>query len=60
VSEMALDPAAAVRRRYPELGAALQRNLVWACDFAIAGDLESAIEALRDAHAAAAETRAVD
>jgi hypothetical protein len=57
---MAHDPAAAERRRYPELGAALQRNLVWACDFAIAGDLESAIEALRDAHAAAAETRAVD
>jgi hypothetical protein len=47
----------ATQERYPALAAALQRHLAWACEFATAGDLESAIDALRDAHAASAELR---
>ena len=47
----------ATHARYPSLAAALERHLAWACDFATAGDLESAIEALRDAHATSAELR---
>jgi hypothetical protein len=47
----------AAQERYPALATALQRHLAWACDFATAGDLDSAIEALRDAHAASAELR---
>jgi hypothetical protein len=47
----------AAQERYPALAAALRRHLTWACEFATAGDLDSAIEALRDAHAASAELR---
>jgi hypothetical protein len=41
--------------RYPVLTGAVERHLAWACEFATAGDLESAIDALRDAHAASGE-----
>ena len=41
--------------RYPVLAAAVERHLAWAREFATAGDLESAIDALRDAHAASGE-----
>jgi hypothetical protein len=53
------DPAP-TRERYPLLTAALERHLTWSRDFAEAGDLESAIEALYDAHAAFAELSAAD
>ena len=36
---------------YPLLAAALERHLTWARDFAAVGDLESAVDAIRDAHA---------
>jgi hypothetical protein len=48
-------PAATVRMRYPVLATALERHLGWARDFALAGDLESAADAIRDAHATFAE-----
>ena len=44
--------------RYPVLAGAVDRHLAWACEFATAGDLESAIDALRDAHAASGELHA--
>jgi hypothetical protein len=50
--------AGAGQEHYPDLARALDRHLAWACDFATAGDLDSALDALRDAHAAAAELRA--
>jgi hypothetical protein len=53
------DPAR-TQERYPLLVAALERHLTWSRDFAAAGDLESAIEAIQDAHATFAELRAVD
>lgn len=40
---------------YPALAAALDRHLTWARDFASAGDLESAVDALRDAQSTFAE-----
>ena len=43
--------------RYPELTRALERHLGWARDFAMAGDLESAIDAIRDADATFGELR---
>ena len=46
--------------RYPLLAAALERHLDWARDFARAGDLESAADAIRDAHATFGELRAAD
>jgi hypothetical protein len=42
-------------QQYPVLAGAVERHLAWACEFATAGDLESAIDALRDAHAASGE-----
>ena len=37
---------------------AVERHLAWARDFAVAGDVDSAIDAIRDAHATFAELRA--
>ena len=55
---MSLDPAVArARARYPVLASALERHLGWARDFAIAGDVESAVDAIRDAHATLGELR---
>ena len=55
---MSLDAAyIAARTRYPVLAGALDRHLGWARDFAIAGDVESAVDAIRDAHATLAELR---
>ena len=45
------------RTRYPVLASALDRHLGWARDFAIAGDVDSAVDAIRDAHATLAELR---
>ena len=58
---MSRDPVAAgAHSRYPLLTAALERHLTWTRDFAAAGDLESATEAIRDAHATFAELSAAD
>ena len=46
------------RVRFPVLAAAAERHLSWACDFAVAGDVDSAVDAIRDAHATLAELRA--
>jgi hypothetical protein len=55
---MSVDPAVArARTRYPVLASALERHLRWARDFAIAGDVESAVDAIRDAHATLGELR---
>jgi hypothetical protein len=52
------DPAVArARARYPVLANALERHLGWARDFAIAGDVDSAVDAIRDAHATLGELR---
>jgi hypothetical protein len=51
---------AGAQERYPLLAAALERHLTWSRDFAAAGDLESAIEAMQDAHATFAELSAAD
>ena len=56
---MSSDPTHA-REPYPLLAAALERHLTWSRDFAAAGDLESAIEAIHDAHAAFTELSAAD
>ena len=42
---------------YPLLVIAVERHLAWARDFALAGDIDSAVDAIRDAHAASAELR---
>lgn len=56
---MSLDPALArARTRYPVLANALERHLGWARDFVLAGDVDSAVDAIRDAHATFAELRA--
>jgi hypothetical protein len=53
---MSLDAAVPPgRARYPLLANAIDRHLAWARDFAIAGDLDSAVDAIRDAHATSAE-----
>jgi hypothetical protein len=46
------------RTRFPLLAGAAERHLGWARDFAVAGDVDSAVDAIRDAHAALAELRA--
>jgi hypothetical protein len=46
------------RRRFPVLASAVERHLGWARDYAIAGDVDSAVDAIRDAHATLAELRA--
>ena len=56
---MSADPAH-TQECYPLLAAALERHLTWSRDFAAAGDLESAIEAIHDAHAALTELSAAD
>lgn len=57
---MSLDPHLALARtRYPLLATALERHLGWAKDFAVAGDVDSAVDAIRDAYATFAEMRAV-
>ena len=56
---MSLDATSiAARTRYPVLAGALERHLGWARDFVIAGDVDSAVDAIRDAHATSAELRA--
>lgn len=52
---MSLAPA---RARYPQLAKAVERHLTWAREFALAGDVHSAVDAIRDAHATSAELRA--
>jgi hypothetical protein len=55
------DPAVtAARTRFPVLARAVERHLGWARDFAVAGDVDSAIDAIRDAHATFAELRVSD
>jgi hypothetical protein len=55
---MSLDSAVPpVRARFPLLASAVERHLAWARDFAIAGDVDSAVDAIRDAHATSAELR---
>jgi hypothetical protein len=46
-----------VRARYPLLASAVERHLAWARDFALAGDVDSAVDAIRDAHATSSELR---
>jgi hypothetical protein len=48
---------ARVRARFPLLASATERHLAWARDFALAGDVDSAVDAIRDAHATSAEMR---
>jgi hypothetical protein len=48
----------AVTTHYPMLAGALERHLGWASDFAMAGDIDSAADAIRDAQATFAEQRA--
>ena len=48
------------RTRYPLLATALERHLGWARDFALAGDVDAAVDAIRDAHATVAELRTSD
>jgi hypothetical protein len=53
---MSLDAAVPpVPARFPLLASAIERHLAWARDFAIAGDVDSAVDAIRDAHATIAE-----
>lgn len=52
--------AAGARTRYPVLATAVERHLGWARDFAMAGDVDSSLDAIRDAHATFAELRAHD
>jgi hypothetical protein len=49
--------AHAYRPPYPLLASAVERHLAWARDYAIAGDVDSAVDAIRDAHATSAELR---
>jgi hypothetical protein len=46
--------------RYPALQTALERHLTWARDFALAGDVDSAVDAIRDAHATFGELCTAD
>ena len=56
---MSHDPfLAGARVRFPVLAGAVERHLGWAREFAVAGDVDSAIDAIRDAHATLAELRA--
>jgi hypothetical protein len=48
-------PRVAPRPTYGLLERAVERHLAWAYDFTVAGDLASAVDALLDARAAAAE-----
>ena len=56
---MSVDPhVTAAWTRFPLLVSALERHLGWARDFVIAGDVDSAVDAIRDATATSAELRA--
>ena len=56
---MSHDPSAGrARVRFPVLAGAAERHLSWARDFVVAGDVDSAVDAIRDAHATLAELRA--
>ena len=58
---MSLDrPVAGARTPYPILADALRRHLEWAHDFAVAGDVDLAVDALRDAQAAFGELHDAD
>lgn len=58
---MSVDPrVTAARTRFPLLADAVERQLGWARDYVIAGDVDSAVDAIRDACAAFAELRAAD
>ena len=58
---MSLDRAVArAGMHYPVLASALERHLAWARDFALAGDVDSAVDAIRDAHATFGELRTAD
>jgi hypothetical protein len=46
--------------RYPMLATAVARHLVWARDFTVAGDVDLAVDAIRDAHAAWGELHVWD
>jgi hypothetical protein len=46
--------------RYPLLAMGLERHLAWARDFVLAGDVDSAVDAIRDAHATFGELRTAD
>jgi hypothetical protein len=50
-------PITGTPKRYPLLTDALERHLAWARDFTLAGDVESAVDAILDAHATFAELR---
>ena len=53
---MSLDAAVPpAQGRYRLLANATERHLAWARDFALAGDVDSAVDAIRDAHATSAE-----
>ena len=55
---MSLDRAAAhTETRYAVLAVAVERHLAWARDFTLAGDVDSAVDAIRDAHATVCEMR---
>ena len=55
---MSRDPSVAgAGTRFPLLADAVERHLGWARDFALAGDVDSAVDAIRDAHATVAELR---
>jgi hypothetical protein len=43
--------------RFPLLADAVERHLGWAREFALAGDVDSAVDAIRNAHATLAELR---
>jgi hypothetical protein len=46
--------------RYPALQMALERHLTWARGFALAGDVDSTVDAIRDAHATFGELCTAD
>ena len=55
---MSHDPSTGGADALSVLASAVERHLGWARDFAVAGDIDSAIDAIRDAHATVAELRA--
>jgi hypothetical protein len=48
------------REGLEQLSRAAARHFAWAYDFTAAGDIDSAVEALLDAHAATAESAPVE
>ncbi len=49
-----------IAARYPILARALERHLAWARDFAVAGDFDLAVDAIRDARATLGELHGSD